>query len=305
MTSWHNLSVEQVFLQLDSCSDGLTEIQAVDRFKRWGSNQLQMRKPTPAYKLFFKQFANYFILVLLFAAGLAYAVSYLPGEADRKLTAYYILVIILVSVFLGFFEEYRSQRELEAVSKLLLFNTMVLREGVRKEIDAVLVVPGDFLVLSPGQKVPADARLIEAHSLRADESTLTGESLGVDKAVAPLPIETPLSERSCIVFASTFITRSTGLALVVNTGSASQVGQIASALEEMSERPTPFQTEVSKMARQMTWVIGFLVVLVALIMLFVMHAFTRVMVVSQLDDLSIWSNPALLISYAAAVGLQC
>jgi Ca2+-transporting ATPase len=108
MANWHNLTVGQAFRELDSQPAGLSEAEATDRLKRLGSNQLQTRKPTPAYKLFLKQFANYFILVLLFAAGLAFAVSSLPGQSDRKLTAYFILGIILISVLLSFFEEYRS-----------------------------------------------------------------------------------------------------------------------------------------------------------------------------------------------------
>ena len=271
MTNWHNLEIENAFDQLDSRPDGLTDLEASERLKQWGSNMLESRKTTSWIKLLLKQFANYFILVLLFAAGLAFAVSYLPGQGDRKLTAYFILGILLISVLLGFFEEYRSQKELEAVSRLLMFHTYVLRSGIRREIDAVQVVPGDMLVLSQGQKVPADARLIEAHSLRTDESTLTGESLGVDKGVKAVPLETPLAERSSMVYGSTYVTHGSGLALVVNTGSASEVGQIASALGQMSERPTPFQTEVKKMARQMTWIIGILAVIVALILLFVLH----------------------------------
>ncbi len=271
MTSWHNLGIEEAFAQLDSRSEGLTDLEASERLKHWGSNLLKSRKTTSWIKLLLRQFANYFILVLLFAAGLAFAVSYLPGRGDRKLTAYFILIILLISVLLGFFEEYRSQRELEAVSKLLMFHTSVLRGGVRHEIDAVKVVPGDVLVLSQGQKVPADARLIQANSLRTDESTLTGESLGVDKGVDEVPLETPLAERSSMVYGSTYVTHGNGLALVVSTGSASEVGQIASALGQMAERPTPFQTEVKKMARQMTWIIGILAVIVALILLLVLH----------------------------------
>jgi Ca2+-transporting ATPase len=134
-----------------------------------------------------------------------------------------------------------------------------------------MIIPGDVLVLAQGQKVPADARLVEAHSLRTDESTLTGESLGVDKTIEPVPLETPLAERSSMVYGSTFITHGSGLALVVSTGSTSEVGQIASSLRQMSERPTPFQTEVKTMAQQMTWLIGALAMVVALILLFVLH----------------------------------
>ncbi len=271
MTSWHSLSIEQVFKQLDSGPQGLTVADAADRLKRSGSNILQTRKPISPYKLFFKQFANYFILVLLFAAVLAYAVSFLPGQSERKLTAIFILVIILISISLSFFEEYRSQRELEALTRLLNFRTAVLRAGARREIDAMHVVPGDVLVLSQGQKVPADGRLIDAHSLRADESTLTGESLGVEKGIESVPAETALAERTCMVYGSTFITHGTGLAVVVSTGSSSEVGQIATTLGSMMDRPTPFQTEVRKMARQMTWIISILAVIVALILYFVLH----------------------------------
>jgi Ca2+-transporting ATPase len=271
MTSWHNLRLEDAFKLLDSRPLGLTEAEASDRLKQWGANQLQPRKPISPIKLFLKQFANYFILVLLFAAGLAYGVSFMPGQSDRKLTAYFILGIILLSVLLSFFEEYRSQRELEALSRLLMFHTNVLRDGTRREIDAAQVVPGDILVLSLGQKVPADARLIEVHSLRSDESTLTGESIGVDKSVEPVALDTPLAERSSMVYGSTFITHGSGMALVVNTGSTSEVGQIATTLGSMSERPTPFQTEVKKMGRQMTVIIGILAAIVALILYFILR----------------------------------
>lgn len=138
-------------------------------------------------------------------------------------------------------------------------------------MDASLVVPGDILVLSQGQKVPADARLVEANSLRADESTLTGESLGVDKSVEPVAADTPLAERTNMVYGSTFITHGSGQALVVSTGSASEVGQIATALGGMAERLTPFQAEVRKMGRQMTVIIGILAAIVALILYYVLH----------------------------------
>ncbi len=271
MTSWHNLTIEQAFQHIDSHPDGLTDLEASERLHRWGPNVLKAHKRISLLRLFLKQFANYFILVLLFAAGLAYGVSYLPGQSDRRLTAYFILGIILLSILLSFFEEYRSQRELEALEKLLVFRTPVLRNKLRKEIEAAQVVPGDVLVLSQGQRVPADARLIEVHSLRADESTLTGESLGVDKGVAPVAIDTPLSERTCLVYASTFITHGSGSALVVSTASASEVGQIAVTLGSMAERPTPFQVEVQRMARQMTLIIALLAAIVALILYFVLH----------------------------------
>lgn len=271
MAQWHSLSIEQVYRELQTGSDGLTSIDAAERLKKWGPNQFQFHAAVSPIRLLVKQFANYFILVLMFAAGLAFGVSYIPGQADRRLTAYFILGIILLSVLLSFYQEYRSHRDLEALTRLLSFHAHVLRKGERKEIDANQVVPGDVLVLSQGQKVPADGRLIEVHSLRTDESTLTGESLGVDKSIEPVDQGTPLAERTDMVYASTFVTHGSGLAIVVNTGSASEVGQIATTLGSMAERATPFQLEVRKMGRQMTVIIGVLAVVVAVILYFILH----------------------------------
>ncbi len=186
MNTWHDLSINEVFRQLDVRPEGLTATEAVDRLARFGRNEIAHHKPVSPLRLLLKQFANYFILVLLFAAGLAYVVSFLPGESGRRLTAFFILGIIVLSVALSFFEEFRAQKELEALDKLLVFKTTVLRDGHPKEIDASEIVPGDILVLTHGQKVPVDARVIEAHSLRTDESALTGESVGVDKSPEPV-----------------------------------------------------------------------------------------------------------------------
>ena len=189
-------------------------------------------------------------------------------KGSRQLTAFFILGIIALSVSLSFIEEYRAQKELEALDRLLVFKARVIRNRIQHEVPAAEVVPGDILVLAHGQKVPADARVIEAHRLRADESALTGESLGMDKTPEPVPSDAPLAEQTSLVFGSTYLTYGTGLAVVVRTGVATEVGKIAAALEKMAERPTPFQIEVQKMARQMTLIVGSLALLVAVILLF-------------------------------------
>lgn len=271
MDAWHSMSVGEVIKSVDANPNGLTTTVATERVERFGRNEIARRKPASPLRLLFKQFANYFILVLLFAAALAFTVSFLPGEINRRLTAFFILAIIVLSVALSFFEEYRAQKELEALDKLLVFKTTVLRDGIHREISAAEVVPGDILVLTHGQKVPADARVIEAHSLRTDESALTGESVGVDKSPAPVEVDAPLAERTSMVYGSTFITHGNGLAVTVQTGMATEVGQIAAMLQQMAERPTPFQQEVQKMARQMTFIVAVLAIIVAVILLFVLH----------------------------------
>jgi len=270
-TSWHSLSSDEALQRLDMRVEGLSAAEAAARLARWGRNEIRRRKPVSPLRLLLKQFASFFVLVLLFAAALAFAVSFLPGESGRRLTALFILAIIGLSVALSFFEEYRAQQGLEALDRLLTLKAVVVRDGARQQMDAAEVVPGDVLVLTHGQKVPADARVIEAHALRADESALTGESVGVDKSSQPVAPDAPLAERASMVFGSTYVTHGSGLAVVVRTGAATEVGQIAAALEEIAERPTPFQVEVQKMARQMTVVVGVLAAFIAPFLLFVLH----------------------------------
>ncbi|HEX7568105.1 MAG TPA: cation-transporting P-type ATPase [Anaerolineaceae bacterium] len=269
--AWHHIGLPEIYQQLETRPEGLTDSEVTARLQQHGRNEIIRRKPVSPWKLFFKQFANYFILVLLFAAVLAFAVSFLPGESGRRLTGWFILGIIVVSVSLNFFEEYRAQKELEALDRLLVFKTTVLRAGAPIQIEAAQVVPGDVLVLAHGQKVPADARLIEAHSLRSDESALTGESVGVDKSPEPVPAGAALAEHTSMIFASTYITHGTGMAVAVRTGMNTEVGQIAGTLGLMAERPTPFQVEVQKMARQMTIIVASLAAVVAVVLLFLLH----------------------------------
>jgi P-type Ca2+ transporter type 2C len=270
-TDWHSLSIEETFRILDARETGLTQTEVNERVRQFGRNEILRRASVSPLRLFAKQFANFFVLVLVFAAALAYSVSFMPGESGRRLTAFFILGVIGVSVALSFFEELRAQRELEGLDELLVFKTIVIRDGEQQQIEAGEVVPGDILVLSRGMKVPADARLIKANSLRVDESALTGESMGVDKSPEPTPETAPLSERTDMAFGSTFVTQGSGLAVAVHTGMRTEVGKIADTLQGMAERPTPFQVEVQKMARQMTVIVGSLAVVIALILVFVLH----------------------------------
>lgn len=268
MDYWHNLSIDDALAKLTTSREGLNQAEVSSRLERFGRNEILRHKPPASLKLLFRQFANFFVLVLVFAAGLAYAVSFMPGESDRFLTAVFILGIIVITVALGFFEEYRAEKELQALDRLLQFKATVRRDGMSYTVDAEEIVPGDIVLLSHGQKVAADARLLEAYDLRVDESALTGESLAVDKSPQEVERNTPLAERTNMVFGSTYITHGTGVAVVVNTGMATEVGEIAAALQQIGERPTPFELEVQVMARQMTFIVGFLAMILALILHF-------------------------------------
>jgi Ca2+-transporting ATPase len=269
--AWHSLPSQDVLERLATGPEGLSAAEAAGRLARIGRNEVPRRRPVAAVRLLIKQFANFFVLVLLFAAALAFAVSFMPAESGHRLTAAFVLGIVAISVTMSFIQEYRAQRALEALDRLLEFKALVVRGGVRREIDAAEVVPGDVLVLAQGRKVAADARVIEAHGLRADESPLTGESLGADKSPAPVAVDAPLAERGSMVFGSTYITHGAGTAVVVRTGAATEVGQIATALGQMAERPTPFQVEAQRMARQMTAIVSVLAVSIAPFLFYVLH----------------------------------
>ena len=266
--AWHELGIEETIKELETRIEGLSDLEVEERLNRYGKNEIIRGKPLTPFEIFLKQFSNFFVLILFFAAGLAYAVSFMPGESDRYLTALFILGIIVITIGLGFFEEYKAQKELRGLDKLLRFKTTVVRNGVHKEIDTEEVVPGDILILSYGQKVPADARVIQSNNLRTDESALTGESLGVEKSEAPVDPGTSLAERSSMVFGSTHITHGKGTAVAVTTGMKTEVGQIAESLGHIGERPTPFEIEVQEMARQMTIIVGALAIILALILFF-------------------------------------
>ncbi len=306
MNTWHDQNVADVFKALGSCPEGLSHSEAADRLASAGRNEITRRKPISPLRLLLKQFANYFIIVLLFAAALAFVVSFLPGEINRRLTAFFVLGVTFLSVGLSFFEEYRSQKELEALDELLVFKATVLRDGNRREVDAAEVVPGEVLALTHGQKVPADARVFEAHALRTDESALTGESLGVDKSSEAVSADAPLAERTSMVYASTFVTHGSGLAVAVATGMNSEVGQIAASLEKMAERPTPFQVEVQRMARQMTLIVAVLGVIVAAILLFILHE-PPVDVILNTLSLAVATIPEslpIVLTFALALGAR-
>ncbi|MBC7264115.1 MAG: cation-transporting P-type ATPase [Chloroflexi bacterium] len=303
---WHAQAVDDVLAQFHTSREGLTSEEAAARLARYGGNITGQVRGVSPVRLLLRQFSNFFILVLFVAAGLAYAVGFIPGQQPRTLDAIFILFIIAVTVTLGFIEEYRAQRELTAIRQLLADRAVVLRDGRRLEISAADIVPGDILVLSAGQKVPADGRLVEAHALRADEAALTGESVAVDKGEQPVAPDAPLAERSSMVYGGTYITHGSGLAVVVRTGQATEMGRIATSLREMAERPTPFQVEVQKMARQMTVIVGTLAVVVALVLLFILHA-PLIEVALNTLSLAVATIPAslpMVLTFALALGAR-
>ena len=218
-----------------------------------GLNVLGVRKRKSFLSIFLDQFKNLLVVLLLVAT----AISILVGEI---IDAILIVAIVLFMAIVSAFQEYRAERILEALKRLGSPKARVIREGRIMEVDASEVVPGDIILLFEGDRVPADARLVEAVDLYVDESLLTGESVPVGKrADIVLPEKTIESDRINMVFTGTYVVRGRGKAIVVATGKNTYLGRIAQLVEEVEEVKTPFQEEMDKLARK----IAAIVVLIA------------------------------------------
>ena len=244
LQSWHALTAAEVAARLGSdTAAGLTQPEAARRLAAWGANALDEAPAVPWWRRFARQFQEVMIGILLVAAIIAGAL----GEwADTAA----ILAIVLVNGVIGFLQEERAQRAIGALRRLSAPNARVVRGGQALVVPAREVVVGDLIALEAGDHVPADARLVTAHGLTAQEAALTGESLPVTKdARAVLPAELPLGDRSTLVHAGTVIAAGRGAALVVAIGMHTHLGGIAGLLESAPAEATPLQRRLGELGR--------------------------------------------------------
>lgn len=240
---WHSLEVDKAVEALEShLHFGLSEEEARKRLTIYGFNELKKEEKTSPFLLFINQFKNILILILLAAIGL----SALVGEI---VDAAIITVIVLFCAVLGFIQEYRAEKALEALKKMLSPTITVLREGKEVEIPSKYVVPGDILLLEAGDKIPADARLVEIHALKCDEAPLTGESLPVSKEIRPLLEAMPVSDRRNMVFTGTTVTYGRGKALVTATGMRTEFGKIAEEVTAVETEKTPLEKRTEEIGK--------------------------------------------------------
>jgi len=244
---WHALSVEEVLRRLDSSPAGLSASDAYARLQRFGPNALPARGGTTIWQLVLRQIASPLIYILLIAA----LISLLIGDPEDS---YVILAVVLLNTLLGVTQEYRAERALAALRELTAPRARVLRDGREEEIPATEVVPGDLLLLRAGDRVPADARVIATRGLRVDESTLTGESVPVDKTTEPLPVDLPPPDRTNVVYTGTVVTYGHGRAVTFATGTASQLGRIAAQISAEPVSETPLQRRLGVFGTRLGWV---------------------------------------------------
>ncbi len=238
--SWHALTVDKAFQELKSQPYGLNSTEVTERILQYGPNELQAAHRVSPWEILLEQFKNVLILILLGATG----ISLILGHGIESIV---IAVIVLFAVVLGFVQEYRAERAIEALRRMAAPTATVLRDGIEVKIPANDLVPGDVIILHTGDRVPADARLLEAINLQVEEAALTGESVPVEKHVHTLDSEDlPVGDRKNMTYAGTAVTYGRGRALVVATGMQTEFGKIAQLLQTIETGKTPLQDNLDK-----------------------------------------------------------
>ncbi len=244
-TAWHAQTRDQALENLGSGKNGLTSAHAADLLASVGPNRLTPPKPRSPLVRFFSHFDNLLIYILL-GAGV---VTLLLGHL---IDAGVIFGVVLINGIIGFIQEGKAEKALEAVRSLLSPQAMVIRDGRRRTLPAEELVPGDLVFVQSGDRLPADLRLVEVRDLRVDEAILTGESIPAGKHVEPVHADAPLGDRRNMGYSGTLVTYGQGTGVVTATGDATEVGQISAMLAEVQAISTPLTRQMARFARGLT-----------------------------------------------------
>ena len=237
---------------------GLGPDEANSRLEKFGPNILGTEKKVSRLSRLLHQFKSPVVIILIVATVISFAL----GET---VDAVAILTIVIINSLIGFFQEIKAEAAVEALKKMSAPKGRVIRDGKIHEIPASQIVPGDILFLESGDFVAADARLIEARQVSADEAVLTGESIPVTKRTSPVEIETVVADRKNMLFAGTAVATGTARAIVTTTGLKTEIGKIASLLESTDKASTPLQLRLEEVSQKLLWACGVVVILVAIL----------------------------------------
>ncbi len=242
----HNLDIDQIFLELKTSTAGLSAEEASQRLGSHGFNIIESRDRPMPLSIFFRQFLNPLVYILVVAASIK---AYVRGPLD----ALVIVGVLLFMAIVGFIQEMRAESAMRSLLRLAAPKAKVLRNGSFQIIESRLIVPGDIIILETGDKIPADARLIEAVNLKVNESSLTGESLPIVKNTDTLAQDVPLAERKNMVFMGTPIAYGRGKAVVVATGMKTEIGRIAGAVRAIRKDKTSLQKSIDHLGHTLIW----------------------------------------------------
>ncbi|MEX2160118.1 MAG: HAD-IC family P-type ATPase [Dehalococcoidia bacterium] len=239
---WWALTPDGAMSALDTSADGLSQVEAAERLRTFGPNELAAKAGVNLAAILLRQFTSPLIYILLVAALVTIVLQ-------EYIDSCIIGAVLLMNAVIGFNQEYRAERSMEALRKLATTRAHVIRNARERQIDARELAPGDIVLLDAGAKVPADCRIVHSTALEADESLITGESTTVAKSNAPLAEDTPVPDRASMLLTGTVVTRGRGRAVVVATGYRTQLGLIAESVGRIEEAQPPLLRRMDRFAR--------------------------------------------------------
>ncbi|MFC2038918.1 cation-translocating P-type ATPase [Chloroflexota bacterium] len=252
-TPWHTITSEEAISKTGSRISGLTEKEAGERLLSHGLNELVIKKKASIIKVFFQQFLSPLIYVLLAAGIISLVSQFFTGE-NHYIDAIVVFGIIILNAVIGTFQESQAEKAMEALQEMAAPKANIMRDGDITTLPAREIVPGDIILFEAGDKVPADVRLLESVNLKVNESALTGESVPVGKQLSPLPEDAIIAERVNMLFMSTIITSGRATGVAVLTGMETEIGKIATGLEEVKQEETPLQRNIRKLSQYLVFV---------------------------------------------------
>ena len=249
--AWHHRTADEVMAILKTSRHGLTQTEAEQRLKQYGLNRLKPSRKRSAWSRFLLQFHNALIYVLLASAMIA-------GLLGHWVDTAVIAGVVLINALIGFIQEGKAEKALNAIRQMLSLDAMVLRGGKRIPIRAEELVPGDIVLLQSGQKVPADLRLFSTKNLRVEEAALTGESEAIEKTTEAVPAKVTIGDRLCMAYSSTLVVYGQGVGVVVATSDQTEIGRISTLLEHVDTIETPLLRQLAIFGR---WLSGLVIIL--------------------------------------------
>jgi len=245
---WHACQADEALRELEASPAGLTHDQVKERLSSYGPNRLDEAKPASVLQRLLRHLNNVLLYVLIAAA-------LVTGLMGHWVDTFVILVVVVLNVAIGFVQEGKAEKALQAIRHLLAPHAVVLRDGRQQGVDTAELVPGDVVLLASGDSLPADVRLLQARNLRIDEAALTGESVPVDKQIEAVADDAPIGDRLCMGYAGTLVTQGQARAVVVATGAATEIGRIGRMLESVEQGTTPLLRKMEEFGRILTMVI--------------------------------------------------
>jgi Ca2+-transporting ATPase len=254
----HALSTDQILELVTSSRTGLSVAEADRRLALWGPNEIPTQKRSSWIRILAQQLKNVLIIILLLA-------TVLSAVLGHSTEAAVIAIIVIFAALLGFIQEFRAEKAMSALKQLSAPTALALRDGEVQKIAARNVVPGDIIHLHAGDRIPADARILESFSLRTEEASLTGESLPVEKETMALAEDAALADRVNMVYSGTSVSYGRGVVVVTNTGLQTEFGKIARMLESVEHARTPLQINLDKVGNALAKAAGAIVVLITIL----------------------------------------